>query len=63
MQITITEVQRRMLQELVEERIRDLHPTIRRSRVSSVTDSLKKDLEDFQELLTTLSESRPEPVG
>jgi hypothetical protein len=63
MQITITEAQRRMLQELVEERIRDLHPTIRRSRVSSVTDSLKKDLEDFQELLKTLSESRPEPVA
>ena len=63
MQITITEEQRRMLEELVEERIRDLHPTIRRSRVSSCTDSLKKDLEAFQALLKKLSESRAEPVG
>ena len=62
MQITFTETQRRMLEELVEVRIRELHPTIRRSRVSSCTDSLKEDLEAFQALQKTLAEARSEPV-
>jgi hypothetical protein len=63
MQITITDEQRRMLVDLVEGRIRELHPTIRRSRVSSCTDSLKQDLEDFETLLRTLSEPKRESVG
>ncbi len=63
MQITITDEQRRMLENLVEERIRELHPTIRRSRVSSCTDSLKQDLEAFESLLRMLAEPRSEPVG
>jgi hypothetical protein len=63
MQITITDEQQRMLVNLVEGRIRELHPTIRRSRVSSCTDSLKQDLEAFEALLRTLSQPKGEPVG
>ncbi len=63
MNITITEEQRRMLMELVDGRVRELHPTIRRSRVSSCTESLKRDLVAFEELLKVLSERESEPVG
>ena len=43
-----------ILVELVESRARELHPTIRRSRISTVTDELKHDLEDVERLLGKL---------
>lgn len=51
MQLEISEKEQQVLTELLESRVRDLHPTIRRSRVASVTDELKRDLEDIKRLL------------
>jgi Ribonuclease G/E len=51
MELEISQKERQMLIELLESRMSELHPTIRRSRVSSVTDELKHDLEDVERLL------------
>ena len=51
MQLDISDKEKQILTELLESRVRELHPTIRRSRVSSVTDELKHDLEDIERLL------------
>ena len=51
MQLDISDKEKRILTELLESRVRELHPTIRRSRVSTVTDELKHDLEDIERLL------------
>ena len=51
MQLDISDKEQRILSELLDSRVRELHPTIRRSRVSTVTDELKHDLEDVEQLL------------
>ena len=51
MDLHITPTERLILIDLLESRARELHPTIRRSRVSTVTDELKHDLEEIVELL------------
>jgi hypothetical protein len=48
MQLDISDKEKQILTELLESRVRELHPTIRRSRVSTVTDELKHDLEDIE---------------
>lgn len=57
MQVDISPKERQILVELLDSRMRDLHPTIRRSRVSTVTDELKHDLEDVQRLLKKMQET------
>lgn len=51
MHLEISGEEQRIMIELLESRARELHPTIRRSRVSAVTDDLKHDLEDVERLL------------
>ena len=57
MRLELDEEKRRLLVDLVGSRISELHPTIRRCLVSSVTDELKHDLEVLQDLQRQLSES------
>ena len=44
MNLQLTEDEFTQLYDLVESRIHELHPTIRRSRVHTCTDALKRDL-------------------
>ncbi len=57
MQLDITQEELGILIDLVESRSRELHPTIRRSRVHTVTDELKHDLEAVTALLEKLQET------
>lgn len=52
--IELTQAETKILADLVDSRMGELHPEIRRSRVSRVTDELKHDLEDMQRLLSKL---------
>lgn len=52
-QLVISEKEQQVLIELLESRVRDLHPAIRRSRVASVTDELKRGLEDTERCLAS----------
>lgn len=52
--VDLTTEELKVLVALVDSRVRDLHPEIRRSRVSTVTDELKHDLKDMQRLLEKL---------
>lgn len=54
MQLDITKEEQDILIDLVDSRARELHPTIRRSRVHTVTDELKHDLEAMTSLLEKL---------
>jgi len=54
MNLDIDEKEFKILRDLVESQSRELHPMIRRSRVSSATDELKHDLEDVERLLEKL---------
>ena len=54
MQLTLNQEEQRLVTELVESRIRELHPTIRRSRVYQCTDSLKHDLEVLEQVADRL---------
>ena len=54
MNLDIDEKEIKILSDLVESHARELHPMIRRSRVSSATDDLKHDLEDVERLLEKL---------
>lgn len=54
MHLDITAEEQRILIELLDFRARELHPTIRRSRVSAVTDELKHDLDEVERLLDKL---------
>lgn len=54
MAIELNQEELSLLTELVESRVEELHPTIRRSRVYTCTDSLKHDLEVLQGLLERL---------
>jgi len=49
--LVIDERECTMLVDLIESRIRDLHPTIRRSRVSECKEGLKEDLHVLERLL------------
>jgi len=60
MDLTLDQEEQRLLTELVESRIRELHPTIRRSRVYQCTDSLKRDLEKLECLLERLQCTKAE---
>jgi hypothetical protein len=63
MYIEIDQEQLAVIRELVESRIRELHPTIRRSRVSTVHDSLKEDLRKLEDLQQRLSSAKADPVA
>ena len=62
MVIEVNEEELQLLTDLVESRAKELHPTIRRSRVHECTDSLKHDLEVMEGLLVRLQQSQSEPV-
>ena len=51
MRLDMNEAELSMLSELLAAHARDLHPLIRRSRISSSTDDLKRELEDVGRLL------------
>ena len=51
-----------LLVDLVASRISELHPTIRRCRVSAVTDELKHDLKVMEELHKQLTEKVTESL-
>ena len=57
MQLDLDSQEQVLVSELVEARIRELHPTIRRSRVYECTEALKQDLEKLERLLERLRES------
>jgi hypothetical protein len=56
MRLDIDEEKRQLLVDLVSSRIAELHPTIRRCRVSTVTEELKHDLEVLEDLRRELAE-------
>ena len=56
MQLELTNEQMEIVEDLVESRIREIHPEIRRSRVHTVHDELKQDLETLRDLLAYLKE-------
>ena len=51
MRLEMTEAELEILSELLEAHARDLHPLIRRSRISTSTDDLKRELEQVGHLL------------
>jgi hypothetical protein len=51
MNIEVSPAEQVKLIELLESHARDLHPLIRRSRVSAATDELKRELVDVERLL------------
>ena len=57
MQLELDDQERILVSELVEARIRELHPTIRRSRVYECTEALKQDLEKLEQLWERLRAS------
>ena len=61
MQLDITRRERQILIELLEFRVRELHPIICRGRVSAVTDERQHDLEDIGRLLEKVHSARREP--
>jgi len=63
MMLEIDQEKRQLLMDLVVSRISELHPTIRRCRVSSTTDELKHDLEVLVELRQQLSEPIAHPTA
>ena len=52
----------KLLVDLVDSRIRELHPTIRRSRVSSCTEELKRDLVVLEDVLKQLTSTPADPT-
>ena len=58
MHIEVDEKQLAILQELVDSRIGELHPMIRRSRVSTCTDALKADLKELERLARQLASAK-----
>lgn len=51
----------KILATLVDSRIREIHPEIRRSRIWTVTDELKHDLKDMERLLDKLEAAVGQP--
>jgi len=62
MVLELNEEKRQLLTDLVASRISELHPTIRRCRVSTATDELKHDLEVLEELHKQLVEPISESI-
>ena len=62
MQLTIDAEEHKLITELVESRIRELHPTIRRNRLHQVHDDLKHDFEVLEHLQQRLMQSEEEPT-
>ena len=58
MHIEVDEKQLAILRELVDSRISELHPMIRRSRVSACTDALKADLRELERLARQLASAK-----
>lgn len=50
MQLHLSDEQLKILVDLVDSRLKEIHPEIRRSRLCSIRDELKHDLESLQEL-------------
>ncbi len=63
MVLDIDEEKRQLLTDLVASRISELHPTIRRCRVSSCTEELKHDLVVLEQLHKQLTESVVQAVS
>ena len=63
MQVVLTEEQAKILENLVDSRIREIHPEIRRSRFYDVHEDLKCDLEMLQGLLDLLRSQRYQQAG
>ena len=57
-EITLNDEELQLVTELLDSRIGELHPTIRRSRVYHVTDSLKHDMETLQALAKRFHEAK-----
>ncbi len=60
--VEIDEEKAQLLIDLVASRISELHPTIRRCRVSTATDELKHDLVVMEQLHKQLTESVTESL-
>lgn len=58
--VDLTEEELHVLMSLVDSRIREMHPEIRRSRVSTFTEELKHDLKDLEQLLDKLEDATGE---
>lgn len=56
-QLNLSDEQVKILADLVASRIKEIHPEIRRSRVSTVHDELRHDLETLQELADHLQQA------
>ncbi len=54
MKLELDNKQRDLLVDLMESRVSELHPEIRRSMDHTYKDHLKQDLESFEELLERL---------
>ena len=61
--LDIDDEKRQMITDLVRSRILELHPTIRRCRVSDVTESLKHDLQVLEETLKQLTDTEARQVS
>jgi hypothetical protein len=61
MVLELDEEKVQILVELVSSRIAELHPTIRRCRVSTATEELKHDLVVLQELQQQLADAVSQP--
>jgi hypothetical protein len=57
MQLMINEEEHKLISELVDSRIQELHPTIRRSRLYQVHDDLKHDLQVLENLQRRLKQA------
>jgi len=57
MDISITPREHELILRLIDARIQELGPEIRRSRTSEYHDELKQELEDFKALRSRLHES------
>ena len=63
LELTLDREELRLLAELVESRIHELHPTIRRSRVYQCTEELKQDLEVLERLRERLEPTKTEATA
>ncbi len=61
--LDIDDEKRQLLTDLVASRIAELHPTIRRCRVSTCTEELKHDLQVLEGLHKQLAESVTQPTS
>ena len=57
MELTLTSREHELLLQMIDERIREIKPEIRRSRTSTFHDELKKELEELKALQAKLQQS------